>query len=108
MYFFVHLYMRVCNQVILSYFYTKTYVVGSQKNHLNELFFLRTQNIYMLKWMGLDAKNLSLGVCEQQGADQPAHLRSLISPFVIHFLERTKSKLVKSKIPAFLLVSVAE
>ena len=43
-----------------------------------------------------------------EGADQPARPRSLISPFVICFLERTISKLCTSKISIFTLVSVAE
>ena len=37
----------------VSYFSTKTYVVGTQKNHLNEGVLLSTQNIkIMLKLMG--------------------------------------------------------
>ena len=36
---------------IFSYFSTKTYVVGSQKNHLNETVLLSTHNIDMLKLM---------------------------------------------------------
>ena len=42
------------------------------------------------------------------GADQPAHPRSLISPFVLRFLERTISKLATNEISIFQLVSVAE
>ena len=41
--------LRVCNKK-KSYFSTKTYVVGTQKNHLNEMVLLSTQN--MLKIMG--------------------------------------------------------
>ena len=37
------------------------------------------------------------------GADQPAHPRSLISAFVIRFLERTISKLATSEISIFSL-----
>ena len=37
--------------------------------------------------MGLNTRNLSLGFWNNIGADQPAHLRSLISAFVIHLLE---------------------
>ena len=42
------------------------------------------------------------------GADQPAHPRSLISAFVIRFLERTICKPAIGEISIFLLVSVAE
>ena len=43
-----------------------------------------------------------------KGADQPAHTRSLISPFVIRFLESIVSKLATSKISIFSLISVDE
>ena len=43
-----------------------------------------------------------------KGADQPAHPRSLISAFVIHYLENTVVKLAPCKIPFLWLVSVAE
>ena len=33
-------------KIWFSYFSTKTYVVGTQKNRLNETVLLRTQNIY--------------------------------------------------------------
>ena len=39
-------------QKIFSYFSTKTYVVGTQKNCLNETVLLSDQNIQMLKLMG--------------------------------------------------------
>ena len=42
------------------------------------------------------------------GADQPAHPRSLISAFVIHFLESIISRFATSQILIFQLVSVAE
>ena len=42
------------------------------------------------------------------GGDQPTHLRSLISTFVIRFLESIISRLAKSKILNFYLVYVAE
>ena len=51
-------------------------------------------------------ENQSLGV--NKGADQTAHLRSLISAFVIHLLERIISGLVLSGILIFYLVFVAE
>ena len=33
------------NENSFSYFSTKTYIVGTQKNHLNEMVLLSTQNI---------------------------------------------------------------
>ena len=42
------------------------------------------------------------------GADQPAHPRSLISPFVIRFLKSIICKLAIGEISIFKLVSVAE
>ena len=42
------------------------------------------------------------------GADQPAHLRSLISAFVICCLESTICKLATGEISIFYLVTVAE
>ena len=41
--------------------------------------------------MGLEARNLSSGFGNNKGADQPAHLRRLISTFVIRFLDSTIS-----------------
>ena len=43
-----------------------------------------------------------------KGADQPAHLRSLITAVAICLLESIISRLVKSRISYFYLVSVAE
>ena len=43
-----------------------------------------------------------------KGADQPAHLRSLISTFVIRLLKSIISKPAASKILIFMLVPVAE
>ena len=37
--------IRPCNKKLNSYFSTKTYVVGTQKNHLNETVLLSTKNI---------------------------------------------------------------
>ena len=50
-----------------------------------------------INW-ALTRENLSSGFANNKGADQPAHLRSLISAFVIHLLESIISKLVTSKI----------
>ena len=48
------------------------------------------------------------GVANNKGADQPAHPRSLISAFVIHFSKSIISKLATSEISSFKLVFVAE
>ena len=48
------------------------------------------------------------GFANNTGADQPAHPSSLISTFVIRFLEIILRKLVTGEISSFLLVSVAE
>ena len=53
-------------------------------------------------------ENLSLGVGNNTGADQPAHPRSLISTFVFRFLESITSKLAIGEISTFYLFSVAE
>ena len=45
--------------------------------------------------------NLSSGFANNTGAGQPAHLRSLISTFVIHVFESTISKLATSQISFF-------
>ena len=39
------LWLRVFTKKIISYLSTKTYVVGTQKNHLNEMVLLSTKNI---------------------------------------------------------------
>ena len=46
-------------------------------------------------------ENLLLGFCDNKGADQPAHPRSLISAFVIHVLESKISRLAISEISMF-------
>ena len=58
--------------------------------------------------MGLDARKPVWGFANNKEADQPAHLRRLISAFVIRFLESIISRLVTSEISIFKLVSVAE
>ena len=64
-------------------------------------------NIYI--YMGLDVrKPVFEGFANNTVADQPAHLRSLISAFVIHFLESIISKLATGEISIFSLVSEAE
>ena len=37
--------LRFCTKNKFSYFLTKTYVVGTQKNRLNEMVLLSTQNL---------------------------------------------------------------
>ena len=58
--------------------------------------------------MGLVARKPVFGGLRNKGADQPAHLCRMISPFVIHFLESIISKLATIKISIFQLVSIAE
>ena len=48
--------------------------------------------------MGLDARKHVRGFANNTGADQPAHQRSLISAFVIRFLERAISELAADEI----------
>ena len=43
--------------------------------------------------LGIDERNLSSGIANNKGTDQPAHPRSLISAFVIYLLESIISKL---------------
>ena len=62
------------------------------------------KNIY-----GPRGEKACLRACaNNKGADQPARLRSLISTFVIHFLESTIYKPSTREILIFSLVSVAE
>ena len=51
---------------------------------------------------------MSLGFANNKDADQPVHLRRLISAFVIRLLESIISKLQTSEISIVQLVSVAE
>ena len=55
----------------------------------------------LLHYLGFEARKHVFGVCKQQGADQPAHLRRLISDFVIHLLEIIISKLASNKFSIF-------
>ena len=60
-----------------------------------------------IKWdLTRDKQTLLHG--DNKGADQPAHPRSLISAFVVRFLESLMIPLAIRKIPMFLLVSEAE
>ena len=65
------------------------------------LFFL-PNSFYKLALM---RENLSSGFANNTGADQPPHLLSLISAFVVRLLESIY--LATSEIPIFKLVSVA-
>ena len=58
--------------------------------------------------MGHDARKPVFGGFEHKGADLPAHLRRLISAFVIFFLESIIFKLATGEISIFWLVSEAE
>ena len=49
----------------------------------------------------LTRENLSSGLANNKGADQPAHTRSLISAFVIGLLESRISKLANGEISIF-------
>ena len=51
--------------------------------------------------MGRKARKLSSGVWNNTRADQPAHSRSLISAFVIRFLESIIGKLAAGEISIF-------
>ena len=53
-------------------------------------------------------KKVSFGGENNKGADQPAHLRSLISAFVICLMKSIIYRLAPSQISLFLLFSVAE
>ena len=53
-------------------------------------------------------EKLSSGVCDNTGADQPAHPRSLISAFVIRFVESIICKFATGEFSIFKLVSVPE
>ena len=56
----------------------------------------------------MSRENLSYAICEQQGADQPAHPRSLICPFVVRCLESITPVVAIPKISRLYLASVAE
>ena len=58
--------------------------------------------------MGLNTKNLSSGFVNNKGADRPAAPLSLISAFVIPLMNRIISKLARSEIAIFYVVSVTK
>ena len=51
--------------------------------------------------LALSRENLSSGFANNTGADQPAHPRSLISAFVVRYLESTICKLATGTISFF-------
>ena len=61
------------------------------------LFKRETDKVGALSW-----ENLLLPYATIKGPDQPAHMRSLISAFVVRCLDSMRSKFVKSKISRFL------
>ena len=52
-------------------------------------------------WASTREKTRLRGFANNTGADQPAHPRSLISAFVIHFLKSIICKLATSEISIF-------
>ena len=62
----------------------------------------------VLKSLGVDASKPDFRAANNKGADQPGHVRSLISVVVIRLMENIISKLATSEISVFYLVSVAE
>ena len=64
--------------------------------------FLREMQLPMLLIFGPQRRKTCLrGCANNKGADQPAHPRSLISAFVIRFLESIISRLTWSEISFF-------
>ena len=64
-------------------------------------FFYYVRNLVMdtiTRIWALRRENLSSEVCDNTGADQPAHPGSLISAFVIHLLESNICKLTTGEI----------
>ena len=58
--------------------------------------------------MGYDARKPVFEFANNKGADQPAHLRSLICAFVICLMEIIISRIATREVSIFLLVSIAE
>ena len=53
-------------------------------------------------------KTCFMSYANNKGADQPAHLRSLISAFVVHCLDSVTFLVSVTKISSLVLASVAE
>ena len=64
--------------------------------------------VIMLTIWAMSWENLFLPYANNKGADQPAHLRSLISAFVVRCLASIIPVVAKSKISRLYLVPVAE
>ena len=56
---------------------------------------------YVMHIWALMRENLSLVFASNKGTDQPAHLCSLMSTFVIHLFKSIISKLAAREIPIF-------
>ena len=61
----------------------------------------------MNKWASAP-ENLAPGFANNKNADQPVHPHSLVSAFVIRFLESSMPTLATNEISMFYLVSVVE
>ena len=62
---------------------------------------LQSSGTEMHHFMGLVQENLSSWIANNTGPDQPAHPRSLISAFVVQFLESFLCKLAMGVISIF-------
>ena len=104
-------------QYLLSWRWNRHHAKGSELFHYNKLLkeqYNRSQETvfktYILapKDMCLVARKPDFVACNNNGAVQPAHQRSLISTFVICYLQNLIYKLASYKISTFKLVSAAE
>ena len=57
--------------------------------------------VAIFNYQTVTQENMSFGSANNKGADQTAHPRSLISDFVIRYLETIVAKLVSCKISVF-------
>ena len=60
------------------------------------------------QYMSRAMRKLVMSYANNKGADQPAHPRSLISAFVVCFLDSVMSLVSVTKLSSFMLASVAE
>ena len=88
--------MLLCKQTMPSQSLLAGRTVVCYLFYYMALYHSQTQNN-----MGHDVKNPSSGFTKYKGADQPAHPRSLISAFIILFLEVIISKLATSEFSIF-------
>ena len=94
-----------CIENLKSNYYTAALAVIITSNKLNGTLYTLThtmvnQGLSGYKWASTQ-ENLSSGFANNKGTDQPAHLHSLISAFVIQLLESFISRLATSKISIF-------